>query len=194
MTQEWRDIPGFPGYQVTANGLVRSVTRKVRCIGGFRTVQGRILSQFPSKSTGYYQVDVSSKRQSVHRLIALAWVPGHFDGAWVDHLNGNRKDNRAVNLEWVTRSENAARPYANGSRSGTCLGKLSSDHPTAKPVMSKCIKTGKITAYASAMDAVRAGFDSGSISHCCAGRIAHHKGHVWRKGVVWTDPNMEQAA
>lgn len=193
MTETWKNIPGFDGYQASIDGRIRSVDRLVRCKNGFKTSRGKILSQFHVRSTGYLQVDLSGKRQSVHRLVALTWCQNFFEGAWVDHLNGNRSDNCASNLEWVTPSENASRGFASG-RKNPFLGRHSGEHPTSKPVVSKCLKTGTITTYASAMDAVRAGFDSGSISRCCAGKIAHHKGHVWQRGVKWTGPAMEKDA
>ena len=42
----------------------------------------------------------------VHRLVALAFVPGWREGLEVNHKNGDKTDNRADNLEWVTHSEN----------------------------------------------------------------------------------------
>ena len=49
---------------------------------------------------------VRFKRKSVHRLVALNFVSGYFDGAEVDHINSARDDNRKENLRWVTPSEN----------------------------------------------------------------------------------------
>lgn len=54
----------------------------------------------------YLRVTVNNKSLSVHRCVADAWVLGKFEGAEVNHKNGNKKDNRAKNLEWVSRSEN----------------------------------------------------------------------------------------
>ena len=56
---------------------------------------------------------VRFKRKPVHRLVALNFVPGYFDGAEVDHINSARDDNRKENLRWVTPSENKA--YARDS-------------------------------------------------------------------------------
>jgi hypothetical protein len=48
----------------------------------------------------------------VHRLVAMAWhADTWFDGAEVNHINGDKYDNRAANLEWVTRSQNLLHSY-----------------------------------------------------------------------------------
>jgi hypothetical protein len=94
-----------------------------------------------------------------------------------------RDDNRVANLEWVTAAENITHAFRSLGRKSPSTGKFGGEHPTSKAVESVCMKTGMVTRYASAMDAVRLGFDSGGISHCVAGRSAHHKGHYWRLAV-----------
>ena len=42
----------------------------------------------------------------VHRLVASVWVEGYFDGAEVNHIDFNRTNNRAENLEWVSHRDN----------------------------------------------------------------------------------------
>lgn len=177
--ETWRDIPGIPHYQASCAGRIRSLDRMVRCKSGVRLCKGRVLSCFPAKSTGYLQCDIAGVRHSVHRLVALAWCEGHFSGAVVDHINGSRSDNRPENLSWVTQSENQLRSYRMG-RVGSFTGRSSSDHPTSKAVISKCITTGQERFWPSAMDAVRQGFDSATISRCCAGKVRSHKGYTWR--------------
>lgn len=179
MSEMWRDIPGQPGYQASTLGNIRGVPRKVRCKGGFRSVKGRTLKAFPSSSTGYLQVALFKVRLSVHRMVALAWCDGYFDGAVVDHLNDNRQDNRAENLEWVTYSDNTRRSFERG-RVSPSLGQFSADHPTSKAVIATNIQTGEQRTFAAAMDAVRTGFDSSSISRCCHGQSKSHKGYAWR--------------
>ena len=59
---------------------------------------------------GYHLVNLyykgGHKNQYVHRLVALAFVPGWRKEFEVNHKNGVKTDNRAENLEWVTHREN----------------------------------------------------------------------------------------
>lgn len=175
----WKDIPGEPHYQASDLGRIRSHDRTVRCKNGYRSVKGKILSPFDVKSTGYRQVDIRGKRKYVHRLVAMAWCDGYFHGACVDHINAVRSDNRAANLRWVTMSENQRHSYSLGRVTPT-KGVFSGKHPTSKAVISLCLSTKTEKFWPSAMDAVRAGFDSSSISRCCSGKVNTHKGHSWR--------------
>jgi hypothetical protein len=80
---------------------------------------------------GYMVVSqgVGGKRHkySVHRLVAHAFVPGYFPDAHVDHLDGDKLNNRADNLEWVTIRENTKRQWANG-----LVDLRGSNHPASK--------------------------------------------------------------
>lgn len=50
----------------------------------------------------------------VHRLVAMAFVPGFTDGLTVNHINGNKLDNRPENLEWVTLADNTKHEWETG--------------------------------------------------------------------------------
>ena len=80
---------------------------------------------------GYAEVQIRENRvlhrHRVHRLVAAAFVRGRFDGAHVDHLDCNKLNNRAENLEWVTTSENTKRQHKAG-----ILSKPRDNNPHAK--------------------------------------------------------------
>lgn len=63
-----------------------------------------------SRKTGYYKVRVANRMRYVHRLVAEAFVYNPFKRKYVDHRNGDKLDNRARNLRWVTAKQNANNP------------------------------------------------------------------------------------
>lgn len=98
--ETWKDVPGYVGYyQVSSLGRIRSLPRN-----GTRK-EVHILSPNVKKS-GYANVLLSKndKRETcrLHRLVAQAFIPNPDNKPQVNHKNGCRSDNRAVNLEWVS--------------------------------------------------------------------------------------------
>lgn len=69
--------------------------------------KGRILSP-KVKENGYLEVDGN---KYVHRVIAEAFVDGYFEGATVNHIDGDKSNNHYTNLEWVTRGDNVRKHY-----------------------------------------------------------------------------------
>ena len=68
-------------------------------------------------SNGYWELNLGGKSKEkwmVHRLVAYLWCDNPNGYATVDHLDGNKNNNSAENLEWVTREENIKRGFKNG--------------------------------------------------------------------------------
>lgn len=63
----------------------------------------------------YISVGRAGKDMLLHRLVAMAFIPNPDNLPEVDHINGNKLDNRACNLRWVTRSENMLNAYRLGA-------------------------------------------------------------------------------
>jgi hypothetical protein len=113
---EWRIIPGWPQYEVSAVGGIRRVVRSTGFGGG-----GFVGERKPYlASNGYLYIVLRQSGQpkralAVHRLVALAFLPDPEPGQdQVAHSDGNRLNNAVGNLRWATRVENEADKIAHG--------------------------------------------------------------------------------
>lgn len=107
--EEWRDIPGYPGYQASSLGRVRSLDKQVRCNGGTRIRKGRVLSPVTHHS-GYivYTLHNGGLQKAVfgHRVVMQAFVGVEPENHVTCHKDGNRQNNRLSNLRYDTRTNN----------------------------------------------------------------------------------------
>lgn len=103
------EIKGFENYKIDRNGVV------------YNADNGVIKSPYVNKSNGYLYVDLykenKAHKRPIHRLIAETFIPNPENKPTVDHINGNRKDNRIENLRWATYSEQNSRFNTVGVRS-----------------------------------------------------------------------------
>lgn len=72
----------------------------------------------------YKNVCIRDSWYSVHKLVAIAFIPNPLGLDSVDHINGVRDDNRVENLEWVTNAENVKRAWKTGQRDVSRMRKL----------------------------------------------------------------------
>lgn len=120
-SEEWREVDGFPGYEVSSLGRARSWRRSAS--------SPRLLSWIPN-STGYVQVSVSAdgreRKQLIHVLVATAFHGPCPEGTEAAHDDGDKQNNRAGNIAWKTHVENCADRVRHGTQ------RTGFDHHSAK--------------------------------------------------------------
>jgi len=109
MKENWKPIKGYENnYEISDLGNVRNKKTKQLLIGD-------------KNNAGYRRVTLYSpvkKRYFIHRLVAYHFCKGYSPDLIVNHRDGNKTNNAAINLEWVTRSENDLHAYQNDLRHG----------------------------------------------------------------------------
>ncbi len=108
MTEIWKTIDGYPRYMVSNFGVVKSY------VGG----DGKILSQ-SKNGNGYLSVCLCRPgfkplRKSIHRLVALHFLPQNETLGEINHKDGCKENNVVDNLEFSTRSHNIKHAYSLG--------------------------------------------------------------------------------
>ena len=110
MSEEWRAIPGYPDYEASSEGHIRSWKSSGKA--GIRRNTPRILKG--SVNNGGYIMyallheDGSRAPIGGHRLVALAFHGPCPEGMWTLHVNGDASDNRPLNVRYGTAADNSA--------------------------------------------------------------------------------------
>jgi hypothetical protein len=158
-----KPIPGYEGlYSVSDDGRVFSHIRN-------RELKPKI------DRYGYKAVTLTKNGKSfyttVHRLVAMAFVPNPFSKGCVNHINEIKTDNRVENLEWVTVKEN--------DNHGTRNIRMSNSK-CKKPVM-QVLPDGTIRYFKGVKDASRqTGKSHSCIASWCQGKFKSAESSNWR--------------
>lgn len=165
MEEIWKDIAGYEGrYMVSNFGRVKSM----RCLAH----DGEKIMKTVRHHTGYMIVSLGRKPRKVflvHVLVANAFIENKEKKPYVNHIDGNKANNKASNLEWVTAKENTSHAIKTGLRDSN------------KPVYQYDLRGNLVKKWDSQSAAARFyNKRPGNINNCVRGRNKTYLGYIWR--------------
>jgi hypothetical protein len=158
-----KEIKGYEGlYKISDDGNVWSI-RQEKWI---KPIKHKL---------GYLKVNLTKNNKMrtfyIHRLVAVAFISNPLNKTEVNHKNEIKNDNRAENLEWVTRCEN----INYGTRTEKARRKLGIK---VKQLKNECV----VAEYMSINEAGRkTGISPICIDFCIRGIYKKAGGYTWRK-------------
>lgn len=187
--EEWRDIDGFIGYQVSNEGRVRTFWKRKHYPTGYGSYnylsdESKIMS-ISDDGNGYMKVMLycreDGKRycRKVHKLVADAFLPKEFEDEsieyTVDHIQPGpegKLNNSVNNLCWMSRSDNIRKAYSDGIHNDRI-------HQSWKPIIATDLWTGEECYFSSIKEAAdELHIDRSAISHILRGdntRAGHYR-------------------
>lgn len=172
MQEIWKPAPGFEDLYLVSN-LGNIMSLDYRHTGEHKIIKLR-------KSRGYLVFHRTEKGGSIsiHRLVALAFIPNPDNLPCVNHINENKIDNRAENLEWCD--------YKYNNTYGSRLNKMAQTrrNRTKKShfgnIMQYSISEELVSTFRSTVAASKAtGIDRSSINRCALGQTKTAGGYKW---------------
>lgn len=165
----WKDVKGYEGYyQVSDKGQVRRL---------YKDRYPKILKNRPSAN--YYTVSLSKncekKTLAVHRLVAEAFLERPKGTTEVNHKDGNKLNNKAENLEWVTQKENAL--HASKVLGNHAFGKPPRKVKAIDPLSGEVV--AEYSSVSDAAKAVSANYARSAITLVCQGHNQTAYGYKW---------------
>lgn len=180
MKENWRDIPGYEGlYQISID------TKEGRCRRFYKNGKVKELSNNPKKENRIYWCLCKNSEKNDNQ--AAVWIAltypelienEYFDGAEIDHKDGDKMNNSPLNLHWVSRAGNMNNPITKKQIANTELNR--SD--LSLRVLQYTLDGEYVNDYPSTQEAARKnpGYSQGCIAAVARGERETHKGYKWK--------------
>lgn len=178
----WKDIIGTDGlYQVSNRGRIKSLPR-----GHYNTpeiIMKLCTSGKAKKKYLYFSISLPNKkprRVTVHRTVAIHFVPNPYNLPQVNHDDGNKLNNNDWNLKWCTPKENIDHAFSTG------LNKPTPNNTYAcKAVVQMSMEGLVINEFPSLSEVNRQlGYKHSNISRVINGIKPHAYGYKWAEKVI----------
>ena len=170
MMIKWKMIEGYPDYEISDNGQVKSL----------KFGKTKILKQ-SINSSGYQQIYLyrsgERKNYGVHRLVIKAFSGPCSEGKECNHIDGIKSNNCVENLEWITSVENIQHALKTGLKIANCGNGI-----IPEKSVQQFTKNGDFIAkYKSQAEAKRkTKISQSNISCCCNGKLKSAGDFIWR--------------
>ena len=172
MEEIWKAAPGYEDLYLVSNfGNIMSISYK-------HTGVPKILK--PKKRGAYLSIHRNSNGGdiAIHRLVALAFVPNPNNLPCVNHINEDKHDNRACNLEWCSTQYNNTYGNRINKMVHTRRGRTSRTH--FGDIMQFTIGGELVSIFCSTVAASKkTGIDRSSINRCALGQAKTAGGYKW---------------
>ena len=169
----WKDIEGYEGlYQVSNMGRVKSFKWNK---------DGRIM-KIKKDRHGYHEISLCinniPKFWRTHRLVALTFLPNTENKRTVNHIDGNKLNNRLENLEWTTHGENISHAY----RTGLNEARTGLKNTQFKGIIQGFDKEEKLfVEFRGKKDIINQGYIPTAVYGCVNGRIKTYRGLIFKR-------------
>ena len=189
MKEIWRDIKGYEGkYQISNLGNVKSLHYKKSASMNERILKTRCCKRHGKDMYKYVVLSKDNETHTyyVHRLVAIYFVPNPNNKEYVNHKDGNKLNNDASNLEWVTPLENNLHAYHVLGKHPMRYYKFDKNKKSRKVAQYYISEQGHeyhIATYANArVAAIINKLNQRSIAESCGGNSEYQQvgGYIWK--------------
>lgn len=171
--ENWKEVAGYGGKYLISNFARLKSNHKNKTIIKYTFA--------PSHEYCRTSLTFGKKKKMIliHRLVAENFIPNPLNKSTVNHINGNKKDNRLVNLEWCTLSENSKHSYDFLNRKIPNKGKYGIESKSSKPVIQYDLDMNFIKYW----DSAKCAFRKLGVRHICEvakGKMKSAGGFKWK--------------
>lgn len=190
MEEIWKDVKDYEGlYQVSSIGRIKSLPRN-------GTINKERILKCTVDKDGYLKVNLSKnniqRKIIVHRLVAMAFISNPYNYPQVNHIDGNKQNNEATNLEWVSNKENIQHAYKIGlithekiTKNLKHYSEIGKKNPKSVQVVQYDLNGNFIKEWGSVNQIQKElGYHSQNICCCCQGKYKKAFGYIWKNKEV----------
>jgi hypothetical protein len=182
--KEWSDIIGYEGrYEIRTTDTVpyAEVRNKI-------TQKNKTISLYGHKGREYFAVflygningKIKGMHKTIHRLVAIQYIPNPYGKKVVNHKNGIKSDNRIRNLEWTSAYENYLHAKNNNLLDESEFKTGENNHGYKGAI--EIYKDGKLIQTLKGMTALENfGLSSSKVYDCLRGQRKSHKGYIFKR-------------